>query len=455
MSADAQLRKIVTKEETLEHAREILSLARVKTGPGSGRNLGPSAVGLPAVCAFLASERLGNNDVPEELAQKASCLAPRNFQSVVNTLRTALSDTLRRRSNTRRVTYEAICQENFIMNGDAVHWMNIVEKELEKTGKLEDEDVPLEAVRCAIVSFTCKLLGIKGGSLPQLIADYGLRAPDLRAVTKILSDDCTDVQMNIESFRRRNTNNGGRPGPSSPSKSTRAASGDNDSSIAQRLKRKASSTFTTPQPSPEKRTKTASPLKLNRVSVSPTKPFTRATSISQSPTKQTLGTVISTPRTPVKKLAEELPRPARTSPRVSHPPQDETPAKAALDKMSRLTLMERKTVTPKKPKVASSLPSPQKSPSKMMTPKKNAVAGPSTPSPTKKRVVKQKSPLPESDDEEEEAPRVASSRHRRPAFLDRQFYNYRDPRAVSENELSMEHFEELVKKFGLPDFLGR
>jgi len=268
-------------------------------------------------------------------------------------------------------------------------------------------------------------------------------------VTKILTDDCTEIQMSIEAFRTKNAGSGAHAGPSSPSKFSRIANDDN--SLAQRLKRKASATFTLPQPTPEKKLKTTtSPLKLNRVPVPTAKPVTRAASTSQSPTKRPIGgAIITTPRTPVKKHIEELPRPARTSPRLSNPP-DESPAKAALEKMSRLVLTERKTSTPKK--VAMKLPSPLKSLAKTPSHKKSAVAGPSTPSPTKKRSAKQKSPSPESGDDEEEVAPVAStpSRHRRPPYLDRQFYTYRDAREVRESELCEKHFDELVRKFGFP-----
>lgn len=105
--------------------------------------------------------RLGNNDVPEKLAQKASCLAPKDFRSVVTIVRAALADTLRPRNSTRRATFEAICQENFLMNDDALYWMERAEKELLKTGKLDELDVRHEAVRCAVYRFVCKLLGVR------------------------------------------------------------------------------------------------------------------------------------------------------------------------------------------------------------------------------------------------------------------------------------------------------
>ena len=44
-------------EETLRDAKELLNIARSRTGPGSGHDLGKNAIALPAICALLASER--------------------------------------------------------------------------------------------------------------------------------------------------------------------------------------------------------------------------------------------------------------------------------------------------------------------------------------------------------------------------------------------------------------
>lgn len=51
------LRRLCGKEETIRDADALLNLAKARTSAGSGRSLGGSAVSLPAICAFLASER--------------------------------------------------------------------------------------------------------------------------------------------------------------------------------------------------------------------------------------------------------------------------------------------------------------------------------------------------------------------------------------------------------------
>ena len=53
---ESQLYQICSDPETLSEARELFNIARAKTGPGSGRVLGPKAVALPAICALLACE---------------------------------------------------------------------------------------------------------------------------------------------------------------------------------------------------------------------------------------------------------------------------------------------------------------------------------------------------------------------------------------------------------------
>ncbi len=55
------------------------------------------------------------------------------------------------------------------MNEDALYWMDLVEKELLKTGRLEEMDVRHEAVRCAVYRFTCKLLGVSSFSFSQTV----------------------------------------------------------------------------------------------------------------------------------------------------------------------------------------------------------------------------------------------------------------------------------------------
>ena len=65
-----QIAQICGKEETQKDANELLNIALSKTGPGSGHDMGDKAIALPAICAFLASERFWISDTPLRLVLK-------------------------------------------------------------------------------------------------------------------------------------------------------------------------------------------------------------------------------------------------------------------------------------------------------------------------------------------------------------------------------------------------
>lgn len=50
------IQRICINEETTAAALELLGTASLCTGPGTGYDLREGASGLPAVCAYLASE---------------------------------------------------------------------------------------------------------------------------------------------------------------------------------------------------------------------------------------------------------------------------------------------------------------------------------------------------------------------------------------------------------------
>ncbi len=52
-----RLVKLCKTEETFIKARALWKTAELKTGPGSGYSIGDAAVGLPAICAFIASQQ--------------------------------------------------------------------------------------------------------------------------------------------------------------------------------------------------------------------------------------------------------------------------------------------------------------------------------------------------------------------------------------------------------------
>ena len=102
--------KLTPRPEVREKARALLRTVHSKTGPGTGHDIGEAKIGLPAICAYIASKRYapylsftrffflpnGNHlsagyaDVTEDVAQKASCLKPRTFASTLRTTKAIL-----------------------------------------------------------------------------------------------------------------------------------------------------------------------------------------------------------------------------------------------------------------------------------------------------------------------------------------------------------------------------
>lgn len=49
--------KLTPRPEVREKARALLHTVHSKTGPGTGHDIGEAKIGLPAICAYIASKR--------------------------------------------------------------------------------------------------------------------------------------------------------------------------------------------------------------------------------------------------------------------------------------------------------------------------------------------------------------------------------------------------------------
>ncbi|KAF8758314.1 hypothetical protein RHS01_02960 [Rhizoctonia solani] len=67
-------------------------MARLRTAPGTGMSVDEGGIGLPAICALIACERLGDRSFSKEVAQRASCLRPQLFEQTLTTVRTVLKE---------------------------------------------------------------------------------------------------------------------------------------------------------------------------------------------------------------------------------------------------------------------------------------------------------------------------------------------------------------------------
>ncbi|TFK52316.1 hypothetical protein OE88DRAFT_1387065 [Heliocybe sulcata] len=194
---DQILRDLCSKPETLEKARSIMRRAKAKTGPGSGYEMGHAAIGLSAICAYLASLELDNGDVNETMAQITSCLAPRTFAQCLNTVRTALASSS---SDTRsKVKYEDLIAIHKVLKGDLVAgWMDEAEETLLKSGEVRVKTRADETlVKCAVFYWTVQLLSLARIKPDHLTKPYSIEPDDFHDVVEVLNDVCLVVSDRI------------------------------------------------------------------------------------------------------------------------------------------------------------------------------------------------------------------------------------------------------------------
>ncbi|KAH8818618.1 hypothetical protein DL96DRAFT_1820052 [Flagelloscypha sp. PMI_526] len=114
---DHLLSLICTQPETLAKAKVLLHEALLKTAPGSGFDIGPFKSGLPAICAYIASQKLQNSDVSRIAAQAASCLQKADFEKTYYTVDAAICGARKSRRNpsdafSGRVTYDTLLSKH-------------------------------------------------------------------------------------------------------------------------------------------------------------------------------------------------------------------------------------------------------------------------------------------------------------------------------------------------------
>lgn len=198
---EQQIRKLCAKRETISKARELLHSASVRTGPGTGYNLGEGKSGLPAICAFIASQELGNGDVSEKIAQTASCLKPILFKTTLKTVRSVLATAdAQTEEDTEPLTYEYLISENKLGRKLFVEGcMKDVEKSLVATDMLPLEfHPPADILTVTVFCWTCtNLLKVKKGQPDELLALYDLPRRDYEDIVEILESSCQDVAARV------------------------------------------------------------------------------------------------------------------------------------------------------------------------------------------------------------------------------------------------------------------
>ncbi|KAI0648092.1 hypothetical protein C8Q79DRAFT_1087085 [Trametes meyenii] len=200
------LKRICHNRDTLERAKAVLHTASIKTAQGSGYELGQGSSGLPAICAYLAAEELGDNDVTEQIAQAASCLKPRVFKTALNAVKGALSASTAASSpskSSRNVTYLALLTEKKIgRKGMVQEWMQDVERTLMANRETRRKfGAAYDAITVAVFCWTGQVMGLKANKLGAeiLLDNYAVSRDLFDEIIQALDELCQDAARQVQS----------------------------------------------------------------------------------------------------------------------------------------------------------------------------------------------------------------------------------------------------------------
>ncbi|KAI6116546.1 hypothetical protein EDD16DRAFT_1482420 [Pisolithus croceorrhizus] len=195
-----QLRSLCTTPETLERAKSILNLTSVRTGRGTG--FAANAAVLPAVAAYLASERLNANEISLQSAATAACVKPRVFEDMLKTVRTALQ--LDDGGDGRHgaggdPTYRSLATSHGVHPlKEAVRWMELAEVTLPQVEMIKKRYV-LHLMTCAIFFWVYHLMGVSADSEKPFCENYNLKLIKLKNILRGLDEHCGTVADVIRS----------------------------------------------------------------------------------------------------------------------------------------------------------------------------------------------------------------------------------------------------------------
>ncbi|KIY51561.1 hypothetical protein FISHEDRAFT_56700 [Fistulina hepatica ATCC 64428] len=123
-----QIRRLCHDQDTVDLAVEICRKAKTRTQPGSGFSLWSTAA-IPAICAYMASTKLGNNLISRDSAQTVSCL---NKQKFDQDLRTVMNVIEGDKAKGPHVSFDKLISEHGKPDGveklKLSHWLREVQR---------------------------------------------------------------------------------------------------------------------------------------------------------------------------------------------------------------------------------------------------------------------------------------------------------------------------------------
>ncbi|TFY67864.1 hypothetical protein EVJ58_g1359 [Rhodofomes roseus] len=189
-------------KETRALALNLLNTAALATGPGTGYDLREGLSGLPAICAYIASE---HGDVAERVAQGASCLKPKVWRSTLKTVQAALEAVAAQKQEEEEapLDYEDLIARRRLKESAFVAvCMHDVERALLKTGRLLEEfHPPNDVLKVSVFVWVCvSLLKIRSVTPESMLKNYEISKRDFNDIVEVLEESCAETAKKI---RRR------------------------------------------------------------------------------------------------------------------------------------------------------------------------------------------------------------------------------------------------------------
>ncbi|OBZ71238.1 hypothetical protein A0H81_08398 [Grifola frondosa] len=199
------IKGLCSNSETATRAIDLFHTAKAKTAPGSGYELGKGRSGLPAICAYIASQEcvpLGDGDVSETIAQTTACLDPKVFTTTLNTVRAALATSaIHSQEFPHTVTYETLISEKKLGRQQLIlKFMKDVEATLAQSPEIRDRyELPCDIITIPVFCWTCRLLTVRALSpvFEILLDNYDISADEYEEITHILNARCKGVAAKI------------------------------------------------------------------------------------------------------------------------------------------------------------------------------------------------------------------------------------------------------------------
>ncbi|KAK2465414.1 hypothetical protein APHAL10511_002768 [Amanita phalloides] len=189
--------------ETLELAKAMLREATVKTKPGSGFELGSRTTGLPAICAYIACQRLKTNELTRKTTQIASCLKDADFEKAFHIVEAAIGGN--RPSSSKVASYKSICSDYNANESQLAPFFRQTEHALLRIDGRYNSERMVE-VRYSIFFWVYYLWKSENVSPKQFSDDNKLSYKTFKAIVTTLEAKCKTLRAKIIERAKSQTN---------------------------------------------------------------------------------------------------------------------------------------------------------------------------------------------------------------------------------------------------------